>query len=241
MDDQLDAPAYHIWGVDQSAYGPVELPTLVNWIKDDRVLAETWIFVERDSGWFQAAQVPELKMFFKPKASFAAAGMGVAASDADLKPGDLRRIKVLAEMTDDQLAALLKFLDVVSVPPFTHLVHKGSPGDAIFGVLQGELRSALFVEGRECPLTTLSPGSIFGEISFFDRGPHAADVISNQESLLVKLTSEAMARLGQEAPDAARGLLAGIIQALAGRVRTLTRRYEDSVQIVHTSEAVRAA
>jgi CRP-like cAMP-binding protein len=111
----------------------------------------------------------------------------------------------------------------------------------MFGVLEGELRSALFVEGRECPLATLSPGSIFGEISFFDRGPHAADVISNQESLLVKLTSEAMSRLSQEAPDAARGLLAGIIKAMAGRVRTLTRRYEDSVQIVHTSEAVRAA
>jgi CRP-like cAMP-binding protein len=111
----------------------------------------------------------------------------------------------------------------------------------MYGVLEGELRSCILLPGKECPLATLPAGSIFGEISLFDKGPHAADVISNQESILIKITASALSRVSKEAPDAALGLLLGLIKAIAGRVRVLTRRYEDSVHAVHTAEAVKAA
>ena len=54
-----------VWGVDQTPYGPVELPTLVSWIKDERVTADTWLFVGKTGDWQKAAQVPELQMFFR--------------------------------------------------------------------------------------------------------------------------------------------------------------------------------
>ena len=53
---------FAIWGIDHAAYGPVELPTLVNWIKDERVLADTWVFGQRDNAWKRAADIPELKL-----------------------------------------------------------------------------------------------------------------------------------------------------------------------------------
>ena len=90
-------------------------------------------------------------------------------------------------------------------------------------------------------MATLAAGSIFGEISLFDKGPHAADVISNQESILVKISAHALDSIGKEAPEAALGLLSGLIKAITGRVRTLTRRYEDSVHAAHGAEAIRAA
>ena len=43
-----------VWGVDQTAYGPVELPTLVSWVKDERVMADTWVFVAKNSSWQKA-------------------------------------------------------------------------------------------------------------------------------------------------------------------------------------------
>src|SRR6476620_3664304 len=58
-----------VWGIDQTAYGPVELPTLVSWVKDERVTAETWVFAARTSSWQKAPQVPELQMFFRPKSN----------------------------------------------------------------------------------------------------------------------------------------------------------------------------
>src|SRR5882724_3802490 len=39
-----EAPLYWTWGADNIAYGPVELPALINWIRDERVLAGSWVF-----------------------------------------------------------------------------------------------------------------------------------------------------------------------------------------------------
>jgi CRP-like cAMP-binding protein len=240
MENQDAVPAYYIWGVDSTAYGPVELPTLVNWIKEERVIANTWLYSELAGGWCKAADAPELQMFFKPKSRPESVRPDLIHSDAQITPGALRRIKVLAEMSDPQLAALLGLVEVISVRPFTHLVHRGDPGNELYGIIEGEMRSAILMEGKEVPVATLSPGSIFGEISLFDKGPHAADVLSNQESMLVKISGDAIARLSQEAPDAALALLSGLIKAIAGRVRTLTRRYETSVQMAQKAEGIRA-
>src|SRR5439155_8581008 len=86
MATQLDGAQFFIWGIDQSAYGPVELPTLVSWIKDERVLAETWVFLAHDVAWRRAADLPELQMFFRRKAA------GVTAP-AGFQAGSLRRVK----------------------------------------------------------------------------------------------------------------------------------------------------
>ena len=43
-----------VWGIDQTAYGPVELPTLVAWVKDERVTADTWVYAAKNSSWQKA-------------------------------------------------------------------------------------------------------------------------------------------------------------------------------------------
>jgi len=48
----------------KTAYGPVELPTLVAWVKDERVTADTWIFVARTGSWQKAGELPELQILF---------------------------------------------------------------------------------------------------------------------------------------------------------------------------------
>src|SRR4029077_6141191 len=53
-----------VWGIDQTPYGPVELPTLVAWVKDERVTADTWIFAGKSSSWQKASDMPELQLFF---------------------------------------------------------------------------------------------------------------------------------------------------------------------------------
>src|SRR2546428_8639009 len=63
--------AFIVWGIDQTAYGPVELPTLLSWVQDERITAETWIFAARDCSWQQAADLPELQMFFHKSATAA--------------------------------------------------------------------------------------------------------------------------------------------------------------------------
>ena len=68
---------YRIWGVDNVIYGPVEMPTLVSWIKEQRVTSDTWIYSERDAGWNRAAKIPDFQLFFKGKRPESAPAAGV--------------------------------------------------------------------------------------------------------------------------------------------------------------------
>jgi CRP/FNR family transcriptional regulator, cyclic AMP receptor protein len=233
-------PLYQIWGADQTAYGPVELPAVVNWIKEERVLADTWLYLHETKQWLQAAQVPELKMFFQPKSKAVTVASDDGNFDDDLKitPGALRRIKIFAEFDNDQLLRFVKFMEITKHRPATLVVRKGDPGEAMYLVLEGELRSCLMSDTIETPIATLPLGSIFGEISLLDQGPHAVDVITNQESALLRISSEGFQRLVKEAPSLALPFILGLCKAIAGRVRTLTKRYEDSSHLSHTAEAI---
>src|SRR5947208_15831546 len=97
----IDA-GYIVWGIDQTPYGPVELPMLVSWVKDERVTADTWVFAGKTSTWNKASEVPELKMFFRSKSSGATTSNTEVEAVTGIDPRALRRVKILAGMSDDQ-------------------------------------------------------------------------------------------------------------------------------------------
>src|SRR5215468_7754040 len=104
-----------VWGIDQTAYGPVELPALVSWVRDERVTADTWVFVGKNNSWQKAAQIPELQMFFRPRSGPAPAVEPGSAVD----PRVLRRVKILAEMSEEQLERFAGFMEVEKVPQWS--------------------------------------------------------------------------------------------------------------------------
>lgn len=217
---------YLAWGSDNIAYGPVELPGLVAWIKQGKVTANTWVFKERDATWSRASDLVELKVLFKSKLP---AGAATAAGTTGIQPGSLRRIKMLADVDDRLLASLLTYLEVVRVPPFGTVVNKGDHGDALFMVLEGEVRARVMIEQRETTLTTMGVGECFGELAIVDQGPRSADVIANQPSVLIKVSEAALKKMFAEAPALAAPFTLALTRVIAQRVRTLTKRYEDSV------------
>jgi CRP-like cAMP-binding protein len=147
----------------------------------------------------------------------------------------LRRIKLFAGLEERQIESLLDYLEVVQVPQFSHLLRQGQHGDAMYVVLEGELRALTIVEGKESPLGTMAAGDCFGEISLLDQGPRSADVVANRDSKLLKLSSAAFERLIREAPALAVPLLLGLSRAVVDRVRRSTKRYEDSIRFIRTS------
>jgi len=226
---------YLAWGTDNIAYGPVELPGLVAWIKLGRVTANSWVFREKDSTWSRASELTELKVLFKsklpPSVASAAAAMGI-------QPGSLRRIKMLADVDERLLASLLTYLEVVKVPPNGTVVSKGEQGDTLFMVLEGELRARVLIDGQESTLTTMGVGECFGELAIVDQGPRSADVIANQPSVLVKMSAGALKKMFAEAPALAAPFMFALTRVITQRVRVLTKRYEDSIHFARTASAV---
>lgn len=227
--------SYLAWGADNIAYGPLELPGLVTWIKQGKVGSNTWVFKAKDRAWSRAADLTELKVLFKSKLPPTAA----AAADAmGVQPGSLRRIKMLADVEERLLASLLPYLEVVRVAPFGTVVNRGEHGDALFMVLEGEVRARVMIEGRESTLTTMGVGECFGELAVVDQGPRSADVIANQPTVLIKVSEAALKKMFAEAPALAAPFMFALTRVIAQRVRLLTKRYEDSI---HFSRAAGAA
>ena len=100
-------------------YGPVEFSILTSWIREERVTAQTWIFVGESGSWHKAADISELQMLFgsKDPSSEVPSGSPVPATPLvqGIKPGMLRRVKILADMTDQQLGRFIQFMEVQKV------------------------------------------------------------------------------------------------------------------------------
>jgi CRP/FNR family transcriptional regulator, cyclic AMP receptor protein len=226
------SPLYRAWGPDNIAYGPVELPGLVTWVKQGKVTARTWVFKERDGEWSRASDITELKVLFKSKLPPNAA----AAADAlGVQPGSLRRIKMLADVDEKLLASLLPYLEVVKVLPSGAVVSKGDHGDALFMLLEGEVRARVMIGGRETTLAVMGVGECFGELAVVDQGPRSADVIANQPSVLIKVSEAALKKMFAEAPALAAPFTFALTRVIAQRVRVLTKRYEDSINFSRTA------
>src|SRR2546426_5992950 len=212
---------YFVWGIDRTVYGPVELPTLVSWVKDERVTAETWIFADKDGTWQRAAEITELQMFFRPKAGGATALETLAGVD----PRTLRRVKILGGMNDEQLARFARYMEVEKVPQWSVIVKQGELGDTMFLILQGELRVRMNVKGKETILATLGVGDFFGDISLFDQGPRSADVVANTDSIVLKISAAAFEQLAKAAPELATPFLRAVGKTLSARIRAANKRY----------------
>ena len=228
---------FKIWAVDNQVYGPVELPALIGWVKEERVTADTWIFTERDDVWLKAAKVPELQMFFRKKHASEAAPASAAPGTPKpvIKPGSLRRVKIFADMGDEQLERFIQFMEVMPVRQWSELVKQGEIGDAMYLVLEGELRVRMMIGGKETALVTLSPGEFFGEISLFDHGPRSADVVANNDSVLLKISAASFEKLLAEAPELAAPFLFAMSKTLTARIRADNKRYRDSVQFARAA------
>jgi hypothetical protein len=219
MQSQDSNNDFFVWGIDHAPYGPVELPTVVSWVQDDRVQSDTWVFVRRAGCWQRASDIAELKMIFGRKNAASSVSMTGAVT-----PGTLRRIKILAGLSDAQLAHLVDYLELQRISQWEVIVKQGDPGDAMFLILEGELRARVITNGRETTLATFGPGEFFGDMALFDHGPRSADVVANADSTVLRLSFTAFDRLTREAPALATPFLQSTAQTLAARIRADNKR-----------------
>jgi CRP-like cAMP-binding protein len=144
-------------------------------------------------------------------------------------------MKIFAEMDERQLESLLQYIKVVKLAPFAEVVRKGDHGDAMYLIVEGELRARVIVDGKETTLSTMTVGDSFGELALLDHGPRSADVLANRESTVLVISASALEQLCKEAPALATPFLRALSRAVAIRVRALTKRYEDTIHLARTT------
>src|SRR5437773_10194859 len=156
------------------------------------------------------AQLPEMAIFFeRDSGSGLSAAAGSSARLQGIKIGSLRRIKSLAGMEERQLESFIQYMEVDSIQQFAEVFRRGQPSDAMYFVLEGELRARVLVDGKETTLSTMTAGDFFGEISLLDHGPRSADVVANRDSRLLKISAAAVEKVMGEARAPAASFLHG--------------------------------
>jgi len=208
--------SYFVWGVDDAPYGPVELSALMEWVRDGRVLADTWVFERTACNWRKASEISELQGQLAMPCS--------VSWRWGLSPGSLRRIKILANLKDAQLAHLVDFMELEEILQHSLVFNQGDVGDAMYLVLGGELRARITMAGRETILATFTAGDFFGDMALFDNGPRSADVVANVDSSLLKISASNFYRLIRETPALATPFLQATTRTLSARIRAGNKR-----------------
>lgn len=170
MSESPQPTEFKIWAAEDVVYGPVPLATVEQWVREERVVATTWVHLGGKDQWIKAGNVAELEDAFAGRSTATGAADEVTPLVMGLRPGMLRRVRALSGMNDQQLGRFVQIMEIVKADAYKVIVHQGAPGDAMYAVLDGEVRARIIAGGKETELARFGPGDIFGEMALFDGG-----------------------------------------------------------------------
>jgi CRP/FNR family cyclic AMP-dependent transcriptional regulator len=127
----------------------------------------------------------------------------------------LRKIPLLAELTDDEIAQVKTELRYRHFPKRTVVLHKGGAADALLFLLSGQLQVIDVTEdGRAIGLRMLAAGDFFGEIALINGSTRSASVVATSEVLVAFLPASTALHLFSHSPSVARKMLGHLAQKI---------------------------
>ena len=153
----------------------------------------------------------------KPDAN-AAAGSAVAGQQPAIDAPDasnniniqinLRKIPLLAHLTDAEMGMVKSNLRIKRFVRRETVIQKGSPGDSLLFLLSGKLQVIDVTEdGRIVGLRMVLEGDFFGEISVIQASTRSASVVALSEVLVAFLPSSITLHLFSHSPSVAQHML----------------------------------
>ena len=221
MSSETQPSGFKVLALDDVCYGPVDVEALAQWVKDERVVADSWVFCLTEQRWLMASHLPELSQLFEPPSDpEAVPDESADGTKAAIRPGTLRRMRVLSDLSDEQLTKVIEIGEIVRFPPFTPIMKVGDVGDSMYLVLDGQVRLRIMVKGHEILIAVQETGGVFGQISLFDGGPRITDAVTDAASMLFKITASKFRWLCETHPDIGTKVLHALGRTLALRIRS---------------------
>lgn len=129
----------------------------------------------------------------------------------------LRNVPLFSSCSNKELERIAKAADEVSVKAGTLIVDQGQTGREAYILLKG----VAVVRRNNKKVTSLSEGSVIGELSLLDHGPRTASVSAETDCTLLVISQRNLYGVIDKVPSVAHKLLS----ALATRIRDLDRAY----------------
>lgn len=117
--------------------------------------------------------------------------------------GQLKRIPLFAEVSDDALGTIAPFATIEEWPEGKAIVKEGGFSNFFYAIETG---SAKVERGGE-HVADLGQGDIFGEQGLLEHSQRSASVTATSEIKLIKIEHWELSRMKKAMPDAYAGLL----------------------------------
>lgn len=133
-----------------------------------------------------------------------------------------RQCPLFWNMSEEEVNEVCRRLTPEVYPKNETILREGKSLQVLWIIAQGECEVIKTIKpNTERRLTVLDPGSVFGEMSFFQPAPHSASVRSLTEVELKRLPREEFEALEIESPAVAQKMLANAVRLLAERLRRM--------------------
>jgi hypothetical protein len=220
MEEGCRDAVYKVLSSDNLIYGPINLATLVQWVQERRVLRETWVHWETEKDWVAAGAIDALQSEFSAieLLPHATPVETTAANTTTVALEDLRGFQRFAPYSNEDLAILIKFCDVVMAKQGDVIIKHLDLSDSMFFVISGKVRARIRVGGHDTSLGVMEAGEVFGEVAMLSQTPRSADVVAEGPTRLLRLTSERFHQLMDEHSRLAARLLYNMARLLATRL-----------------------
>jgi SulP family sulfate permease len=129
---------------------------------------------------------------------------------------------ILRGLSATEWETFVGFCESQVFAPGECIMRAGDSGRAIFIIRAGRVRPEL--PGRKLKLPLMEPGTVFGELAFFDGGKRSATLWAVDRVELLTLPFDAFERLGAWHPHITTELLLDLGRVLSQRLRRAEAR-----------------
>jgi len=137
-------------------------------------------------------------------AAAVAARSGAGSSDSLLRRVlILQKIDLFSHLAEADLLLLAQMVDEVAYEAGEAVCRVGEYGDALFGIIEGEVR----VHRGEQTFAVLGEGDYFGEMAIIDSGPRSADCTAEVPTVLLQLHRDRVFSLCFQNMDVLRNMM----------------------------------
>jgi len=158
-------------------------------------------------------------------ANFPNPALKTAMKDSPLEV--LSQFQFFGGFKPKELEVLVSLAEEFTFPPEAKIIREGDVEDCMFVLLEGRVGVTKKVGEQVIDLTTLEPGSFFGEIALVDDGPRSASVTALEASKALRISRSTISVLAGVQPSTALHLLEAIGRSLVRLLRRSNQKYLD--------------
>ena len=129
----------------------------------------------------------------------------------------------LANFSEDDLEKLYAAGGIQQFSPGDVVLAEGDADSSVYIVLEGQAEVAVPRKQGWFQVATLVPGSVFGELSFFDRMARSARVPVTQDCTVLKISEDSFQQLVAQDTRMALAFVMELSKVMSRRLRRMNR------------------